>query len=201
MKVARFAAAPLAVALSTLIACSDPPSPPPQAAVSVKVGLTPGKLCSHTNGFISMPLNVAGVFSALSCDLSKGCKPDEFVVVDRDRGATVSCSVAPNGATYNVSARLNVDGTATGDPSLAFGLSGVIGQTGGTPVSVDQQNTVSMGGGKDSQCTVTIQSPNGLIKPGGIWGSVKCVDFRNPTDISETGCTLEALFLFENCGG
>jgi hypothetical protein len=203
MKVARFAAAPLAAALSLSLssACSDPPSPPAQAAVSVKVGVASGKICSHTNNSISMPMNVAGVVSALTCDLSKGCKPDEYVVVDRDRATTVSCSVAPNGGTYSVSARLSFDGTATGDPSLTFGLSGNIGATGGTPVKVNQQNTVSDSTGIDNNCTVSINAPTGLIKAGGIWGSVHCDDFRNPTDISETGCTLDAVFLFENCSG
>src|SRR5262245_29063288 len=109
MKVARFAAAPLAVALFSLsTGCSDPPAPPPQGAVSLIVGPPPGKVCSHTNGQISMPMNVAGVLEALNCDLSQGCKPDEYVVVDRDRGSTVQCSVVPNGGTYTVSARLRV---------------------------------------------------------------------------------------------
>jgi hypothetical protein len=200
MKVARFAAAPLAVALSLSTGCSDPPSPPPQGAVSLKVGVTPGKICSHTNGQISMPLNVAGVIEALNCDLSQGCRPDEYIVVDRDRGSTVQCTVTPNGSSFNVSARLSVNGTSTGSESLTFGISGLIGPTGG-PAAVNQQNSVSMGGGIDEMCTVSITAPRGLIKTGGIWGHVHCEDFRNRSDISETGCTLDAVFLFENCAG
>jgi hypothetical protein len=202
MNVARFAAAPLAVALSLLTACSDPPAPPAQGAVSLKVGVTPGKICSHTNGQISMPMNVAGVLESLNCDLSQGCKPDEYVVVNRDRGTTVTCTVAPNGNNFNVSARLSVDGTSTGDVSLNFGITGNnIGPTGGGPVGVTQLNSVSMGGGKDDACTLSINAPRGLIKKGGVWGSVHCDNFVNPTDISETGCTLDATFLFENCDG
>jgi hypothetical protein len=202
MNVARFAAVPLAVALSMLSGCSDPPSPPPQGAVSLKVGVTPGKICSHTNGLISMPFNQgAGVYDSLNCDLSAGCKPDKYVVVDRDRGSSVQCTVAPNGDKFSVSVSLSVDGTATGTESLSFGLSGVFGATGGTPADVTQQNSVSKGGGQDDMCTVSIAAPRGLIKQGRIWGNVHCDDFRNPSDISETGCQLDAVFLFENCGG
>ena len=77
----------------------------------------------------------------------------------------------------------------------------IIGPTGGNPVTVNQQNSVSMGGGNDNTCIVSIDEPRGKIKPGGIWGHVKCTNFRNENDISETGCTLEAVFLFENCSG
>jgi len=141
------------------------------------------------------------VFDALNCDLSVGCSPDEYVVVDRDRGTTVQCSVAPNGGSYNVSARLLVDGTQTGNESVSFGISGIIGPTGGRSIMVNQQNSVSGGGGIDDTCTVSIVAPHGLIKTGAIWGNVHCEDFRDPTDISETGCTLDAVFLFENCSG
>jgi hypothetical protein len=172
-----------------------------QGAVAFKVSPTPGKVCSHTNGQLSAPFNVAGVFDALNCDLSAGCRPDEYVVVDRDRGTAVQCSVAPNGGSYTVSARILVDGSQTGEESLSFGLSGIVGPTGGNSIAVNQQNSVSGGGGIDNNCTVTINAPYGLIKTGAIWGHVRCDDFKNPTDISETGCTLDAVFLFENCGG
>jgi hypothetical protein len=205
MNVARLAAAPLAVALSFLSGCSDPPSPPAQGAITLKVGVTSGKICSHTSPQLSMPADsVASVIQELSCDLSSGCKPDDFVVVDRDRGATVQCTVAPDGDKWKVAVRLSVDGTATGTESLSFSMASSIpinpgGDT--TPVSVSEQNSEAKGGGTDNSCTLSINSPHGLIKQGGIWGSVHCEDFRDVNDISETGCTLDALFLFENCAG
>jgi len=201
MKVARFAAAPLALALFISTGCSDPPAPPPQGAVSLTVKPTSGKLCSHTNGLLSMPMNGSGVFDALNCNLSAGCKPDEYVVVDRDRGSSVQCTIAPSGDKFTVSATLSVDGTSTGQESLSFGISGIIGAGDSLNVVVNQRNSVSGGSGSDKECVVSINSPYGLIKQGGIWGHVKCENFVNPTDISETGCTLDAVFLFENCGG
>jgi len=172
--------------------------PPPQGAVAFRVGVPPGRICSHTNATMSMPPNVAGVLEALTCDLTKGCKPDEFVVVDRDRGATVACSVAPSGSNFTVSAMLRVDGSSTGSESVSFGLSGVISRTGGM-ATINEQNSVAGGGGVDPACTVSIVSPMGAIKPGGIWGSFECQNFRNNADISETGCLLSGQFLFENC--
>jgi hypothetical protein len=138
------------------------------------------------------------VYEALNCDLSAGCKPDEYVVVDGDRGATVSCTVAPSTEGFTVSARLSYDGTSTGDQSLTFGLSGLLSPTGGM-AAVTEQNSVSMGSGTDRACTVTISPPRGLVKSSGIWANVQCDDFRNSTDISETGCSLSGTFLFENC--
>jgi hypothetical protein len=173
--------------------------PPAQAAVTLKVGVAPGKICSHTSPQIAAPaVSVAGVIEELSCDLSQGCKPDEYVVVDRDRGVTVSCTVAPSGDTFNVSLRLSVDGTSTGSESIAFGLNGVISQFGGT-ASVNEQNSAAGGGGTDNACKVVITPPRGLVKQGGIWGTVECDNFRDLADISETGCVLSGTFLFENC--
>jgi hypothetical protein len=195
-----------------LVACTEgglnPPSddagegrrgPMPQGAIEFKSSVAPGMLCSHTHTFISAPSNVAaGVLDALSCDLSTGCKPDQYVVVDRDRGATVTCLVASNGSDFSVSTRLSVDGTSTGEPSISFQLNGVLSPTGGT-ATISEQNSIGGGGGNDSMCTVYIQQPRGLVKSGGIWGSFQCENFRNPSDISETGCLLEGYFLFENC--
>jgi hypothetical protein len=134
--------------------------------VSLKVGVTPGKICSHTNGLLSMPANGAGVYDALNCDLSIGCKPDEYVVIDRDRGSSVQCTVAPNGQQYSVSVHLSVDGTSTGTTSLSFGMTGNIGAAGGTP-RVTEQNSVSMGGGKDDSARYDCGTTP--LLPGRIW--------------------------------
>jgi hypothetical protein len=172
--------------------------PTPQGAVEFASKVLPGKICSHTHELISEPANVAGVLDALTCDLSTGCKPDEYVVVDRDHGATVSCLVVPNGSDFNVSTQLSVDGTPTGEPSISFQLSGVLSMTGGMAM-IAEQNSLAGGGGRDNACTVSIQQPTGLVKSGAIWGNFRCENFLNPTDISETGCVLQGYFLFENC--
>ena len=172
----------------------------PQGAVTFKVGVMPGNICSQTSAQMSAPANIAGVLGALTCDLSTGCKPDEYVVVDRDRGTTVQCTVAPNGDMFNVSVRLSVDGTSTGGDSISFELNGLFSPMGGTAL-VSEQNSPAHGAGSDTACHVIITPPRGLVKPGAIWGTVECDNFRNALDISETGCTLTGTFLFENCAG
>jgi hypothetical protein len=37
------------------------------------------------------------------------------------------------------------------------------------------------------------------LAPGKIWAQFKCTQFRNPNDLSDSGCTVEGAFLFENC--
>lgn len=171
-----------------------------QGAVTFKVGVAPGKTCSHTNGQVSIPLNVAGVFSALNCDLTEGCRPDEFVAVDRDRdrGTNVTCSVRSNGGSFDVSLSLAFDGTLTGDPSLQFQANGALSPTGGT-LAISEANSVSGGGGSDSACSVTVDANHGRLEAGTTWAKFHCDDFRDPSDISETGCIADGIFLFQKC--
>ena len=94
MKVACLHTAPLAILLCSLYGCSDPPAPPPQAAVTVKVSPTNGKPCPASGSYFSVPTNeITGVLTQLNCDLSMGCKPDKYVVVDRDTGAMTAAGV------------------------------------------------------------------------------------------------------------
>jgi hypothetical protein len=141
----------------------------------------------------------ASVYSELNCDLSAGCKPDDYIVVDRDRGANVSCTVSPAGGNYNVVLTLNVDGSATNEASMQFGLTGLLTASGGM-AAINESNSVARGGGQQGDCTVTIAPPTGVIGKGKVWGSFDCLAFRDERNIGDTGCELKGQFLFENCG-
>ncbi len=173
--------------------------PRAQAAVTFNVTPAPGQTCSETDPQVSVPSAYNGSVQAeLSCDLSAGCKPDGYVVVDGDRGTTVACTVSAAAGNFNVLLSLTVDGSATNELSAQFGLNGAISPTGGT-VSINESNSVAKGGGSDPNCTLTIAAPHGVVKRGAIWGSFDCSNFRDERNIGDTGCHLQGQFLFENC--
>jgi hypothetical protein len=174
-------------------------TPLAQAAVTFSVSPATGNVCTHTSPWLSLPSKYnASVQAELNCDLSMGCKPDDFVVVDRDQGSTVTCNVVATDSGFDVQLDMSVDGSATGELSAQFGLNGAVTTTGGT-VSINESNSVAGGGGVDNNCALTITAPHGVIKQGAIWGSFSCSSFRNPTDIGDTGCLLQGMLLFENC--
>jgi hypothetical protein len=198
MKVARLIAAPLVFTVYLSQACSDPPSPPVQGAVTLKISPTSGQTCQHTNGQLSAPsAQNAGVYGELlGCDLTQGCKPDEFVVVDRDRNTDISCSITANGSNFNVNILMNVSSS----PSMQFGVTGTVTPQGGT-VSISESNSVALGGGTDNACQVTITPNRGTVGKGKIWATFLCTMFRDQNNLGDTGCTVEGAFLFENCSG
>jgi hypothetical protein len=175
-------------------------SPPPaQAAVAFKVSPTGGKQCPPAGAFLGFPSSAtASVVGELSCDLSADCKPDQYVVVDRQDGANVNCSVTANGPDYALSASLDVDGAATGGVSVRFDVSGIVSPTGGT-VALTENNSAYGGGGADPACTVTIAPAHGAVGAGKVWATFSCSTFRDANDISDTQCLAEGAFLFENC--
>ncbi|HEX4337388.1 MAG TPA: hypothetical protein VH062_15840 [Polyangiaceae bacterium] len=200
MKFARLAALPLPFVLCMSHGCSDPPAPPAQAALTFATNPSPGLQCTTTNPQLSIPAsNSTGVLQELNCDLSAGCKPDDYVVVDRDRGANVSCIVAPQGDGYTVSLSLNYDGDAVMAPTISFSVTGTVSATGGM-VNISQTNS-QFGGGQDPACTVTIAPPKGVVGKGKIWGNFSCMNFRDTHNIGDTGCNMNGIFLFENCTG
>jgi hypothetical protein len=199
MKFARLGAAPLPAIILLISACSDPPAPPAQAAVTLSISPAPGKTCTTTNGQLAMPSKFnASVIQELNCDLSKGCKPDDYVVVDHDPGTSVSCTVAPANGNFSVLLSLDVDGSSTGAPSMHFSMSGNLMPNGGM-ASVNESNSVAGGGGSQQDCTVSIMSPMGVIAKGKVWGAFQCNAFRDERNIGDTGCQVQGQFLFENC--
>jgi hypothetical protein len=112
----------------------------------------------------------------------------------------VTCTVAASAENFNVLLNLKEDDSATGGPAAQFSLVGTISKTGGT-VSITESNRFggNSGSGVGNDCTLTIAPPHGLVAPGKIWGGFDCPNFRNPSDIGDTGCDLQGLLLFENC--
>jgi hypothetical protein len=172
--------------------------PAAQGAVTFKISPSPGQTCRHTNAQLSMPAaQNAGVFGELlGCNLSTGCRPDEFVVVDRDRGTTIACNVSPVGDNFNVNITMNVEGS----PNMQFQANGQLTKTGGM-LAINETNSAAQGGGSDYACLVSIQPNAGVVAKGKIWAQFTCTAFRDPNDLGDTGCTMEGAFLFENCGG
>ena len=176
------------------------------------VPATSGGQCSHTQPQLSLPSRYnASVQSELACDLTAGCKPDDYIVVNQDRGTTVACTVSPSSGNYNVQLSVVVDGSQTNDLSMSFGLNGTLTPMGGM-ASVNASSSVSGSNAIDPNCTVSIATPQttimmsggppqGVISKGKIWGAFECDAFRDPTDISDTGCQAKGAFLFENCDG
>lgn len=169
---------------------------PAQGAVTVQVTPTAGNTCKYTNGRVGIPSDRnASVVSELFCDPSMGCKPDEYVVQNGQPDTTLTCRVHPSDGKFDVSAALNVDGSATGTVSMAFQINGTVDASGGT-VAVTESNSVAGGGGSDTACTMTITPTSGFIRAGAIWGAVTC---SNLADGDSTACTLDGQFLFEGC--
>jgi hypothetical protein len=196
--------------LSTL-GCSDPPSPPPQGAISVFLGdPTSGQgSCPTNTGEISVPArngNEDPTYNALNCDLSTGCKPDESVVVDKDQNAEVQCSVQSVGTDqFNVNFQLTKPASSTSGGTVFSGstTSGPITSSGGT-MRISQ--FVNPPGATFSQdnCTVeitpsTLQFPNGVVKPGAIWAHFSCDTMQMQDAAGNQQCSATGAFIFENC--
>lgn len=171
-----------------------------QAALSFSITPATGKVCNTTSAMLGFPSDDnANVATELDCDLSMGCKPDDYIVVDGDRGTTVACTVSPQDANFAVQLNLDVDGSATNKPSVHFGLVGLLSSTGGN-VSINESNSIAGGGGMQSNCALLVTPPVGVIAKGKIFGRFECNALRDPADLDETGCDLHGELLFENCG-
>jgi hypothetical protein len=168
------------------------------AALTFSSTPAPGKTCTRTNPQLSFPAkDSAGVQAELNCNLSRKCSQNYFVY-NNGTASPVSCSVLAAGDGYDVQLSLNVDGSASNEPSVQFGVTGTVSQTGGT-VAIQETNSVAGGGGSQAGCTLTITPTHGWLEPGSIFASFECGLFRDERDVNETGCELSGRFLFEEC--
>src|SRR5689334_20862855 len=96
-----FLTASLALCFSA--ACSDPPTPPAQGAMTEAIQPNGnGVGCPASGPDFTAPGNadpVGGTTATLNCDLSAGtgCAPNQNIVVDGDQNASVSCTVSGGG--------------------------------------------------------------------------------------------------------
>ena len=195
MKSARVVAAIASLALAPVVACSDPPSEPAQGALTVTVldSTASGPVCQSTHGQLNLPADTRVYDELMSCDLSKGCKPSELVVVNRAEGADVQCTVRASGDGYQVSLMISRQ------PYVLLQVTGNIGPTGGT-VTIGE--SAELGGGttiNDTKCNVSIQPNVGTVKPGAIWARFTCDNATVRGDPSGAACKIEGAFIFENC--
>ena len=188
-----FASTILALILST--ACSDPPSPPAQGAVSELIGPNgTGNGCAASGPEFTAPPNTDaqnGTSASLQCDTSAGtgCSPDSNVVVDGDQNAIVTCSVS-GGGPFNVTANLN-------QGPVAFNLQGVFTDTGGTGFLSSGHDNFNL---QQKDCKIIIEANHGEIKPGAIWARFDCESYFDPsTPGNGPGCAATGFFIFENC--
>src|SRR4051794_2312299 len=124
MKLVRVIAVPSGLVLGSFFGCSDPPSPPAQAGIGITVLPAAGQ-CPVPGSPITVPPDPAGqpnaVNGALLCDLTNAsCKPDDYVVVNGDGDATVTCTVSPQGdGTFNIDLQVST-------ARLSFSASGKV---------------------------------------------------------------------------
>ena len=179
-----------------LDATTDAPTRSPRGAVTLHISPTPGFSCNHTAGQLGFPFaDRAGVEAGLlRCDTTTGCRPDEFVFEDGADPTHLICSVVPNGGNFLVTVNLLI----AGSPGMSLGLTGTLPPSGGT-LSVEETNSLALGGGSDPTCSVQLLPNMSFLEPGKIWARFTCTHFRDPNDLSDTGCTVDGAFLFENC--
>jgi hypothetical protein len=134
----------------------------------------------------------------LNCELSQGCRPDKYLLVDGATGTSLSCSVQSTGTQFGVYINMQVDASVSGGP-LAFSIAAPLSATGG---SAQLSFAGPLFGGRDGDsCTITIMPDRGQIESGGIWAQFSCRNFRNEADISGDICAVTGAFFVENCQG
>jgi hypothetical protein len=194
MTFARVIPLPLGLACGLLLSCSDPPSPPAQAAFTITVSPGGTGSCTTTHGPAGVPTDDTSntIYNQLHCDRKSGCTPDQFVRVDGQEGDSVSCSVKSNGNGFDV--------------QFEF-ISGHMTLTGTSTAPVTQsQGALTMNSvyeGQDSlkgTCNTIINPPHvGGISAGQIWATFNCPEFSDPTAPGSTACAASGAFIFENC--
>ena len=175
--------------------CSSPPSPPPQAALTIAVEHSGGNICTASSGQQEdVPAGMDTYGELLSCDLSMGCKPDQTVVVDGAGGSQVTCTVGADG---NVSLLFVAQGaqfTATSTMET-----GPLTATGGK-LDVIESNPYAMTPLEDKDCVISIEPNRGVLKPGAIWAAFNCANLQDPTaPMGSQICAGTGAFIFENC--
>ncbi len=182
------------------LACSAPPNPPPQAAITIAVQPDPssGESCDGSHSYLSIPqqsIQNEVNQELLNCDESTGCKPDENVVVDRSQGIRVTCSVAPSGDEFEVSASVS-------SSDLTLSVTGTVSASGSsTGLTMNSYDSQTQKSRTSNSCTLTITPNKGGIKKGEIWATFHCDAFNVASQTGASDCLTDGAFLFENCSG
>lgn len=199
MKLAHVISLPVTVLFGVSLACSDPPSPPPQAAVAITINTATMGACRIAGGEITTPPDTSGmvgqVSASLNCNLqTPGCAPDKYVAVQGDPSTTVTCSVSPNGTSFDVSVNV-ISGNR-----MSFSASGTVTSVGGTldVTEFDHSTQTTL---EDTACGIQITTNFGTVKKGAIWARFTCGNFVDTSAAGGLICSATGTFIFENCGG
>jgi hypothetical protein len=187
MKLARLIVVP-SLGLGFGMGCSDPPSLPAQGAATMEVSPLAGGGC-NTSRPITVPVDS---LPHLTCNTALGdtCEPAKEVVVDRDDGNQVECSVVKSGESYTISFSLqNSLLTLSGNSAQ-----GAISASGG-PVAIYSYNSGSGVAQQSEQCTLMVNA----ISAGSIWASFECPTYGEPSSPSGPRCSAAGIFVFEHC--
>ena len=177
MPVQRFALVLAALSLGAA-ACSDPVSPPAQAAMAINKTSDTGCFMIATGALSEPP----GTENFIAIQNQTTAPPDDVRVVDGEGGARISCDVSGSG-TFSGNLRTNrtsfvvSQGQASGTAGTAF-----ITQWDST-----SQETLT------GSCTLEVKS----LSAGAIWARFECLEFNSPPTIM---CQATGAFVFENCG-
>lgn len=176
MPVQRFALVLAALSLGAA-ACSDPVSPPAQAAIAINKPSATGCLA---NGALSEP---PGTENFIAIQNQTTAPPDDVRIVDGEGGARISCDVSGSGS-FSGNLRTNRTSFVV---SQGQGASGGAGTAFITQWDATSQETLS------GSCTLEVKS----LSAGAIWARFECLEFNSPPTIT---CQATGAFVFENCG-
>ena len=177
MPVQRFALVLAALSLGAA-ACSDPVSPPAQAAIAIQKRSV-SDCFQIADNTLSEPEGTEAFIAIMNQSTPP---PDDIRIVDGEGGATVSCDVSGSG-TFRGNLRTSrtsfvvTDGQASGDTGTAL---------------ITQWDHVSQETLTGS-CTLGIKS----LRGGAVWASFDCPMFNAPPTIN---CAGSGVLIFENCG-
>ncbi len=181
-----------------LVACSGDPPPAKGVALSSTVQTSP-----------SAPgaCNRAGPFLTIG-------DPSTGVVDTGTAGVVVECSVKPNGANFDVSARATVSGGANKGTITIIGSFAALDPNNpkarseniraifqDETITLDENDCYAMYTDVDNATLDGTPITNAGIAPGRVWASVFCPNAPNKNDANQStkSCQATAEFRFENC--
>jgi hypothetical protein len=203
MRMARISYCVPALGLLTLVAaCSDPVPPASQGAVAVTFAnqaLPPaGARCPVPHSSSAPILTTGNVRTTATV---KGS-----LAIDGENGSLVSCTVAPGGAGYSVSATIHADvndsqGHRWADftisiPSISDGQS----DASGTLTAMDNiTDLIAYSSPSTDPCKFSVTGSSLGIGPGKIWGGFTCPTLLDSANAGGDACKVTGNFVFENC--
>lgn len=166
-----------AVALVTLVACTDSPGPAPRASSRV-APITGG---CNTGPYL-IPAN-----GTPTTETTVGTR-----VEDGKSGADVSCSVRQSGSGYSIRGSIKQGSSFFVTGQVAQTGEGTYSGTGSITFYAPAADTVT-----SNTCSITVSAVQ-EIGDGKVWASASCTDSRQGSSAGRS-CDFGASFILENC--